>query len=246
MDAITALAASGMRSRMESLDIIANNLANAGAPGFKADREFHSLYLSEEASASARGSDPMVEPVTERHWTDFAQGSLSTTDNPLNVAIGGKGFFSVDSPSGILFTRDGSFRMSAQGVLQTQEAYPIRGKDGKPIQVDPGKTLEIAPDGSIRQDGLDVAQLDVVDFADVHALSKHGQNYFQLSSNDLKPIAASNAEILQGKLESANFQPAESAVRLITVMRQFESLQKAISLGMDMNRKTIEDVARVG
>ena len=246
MDPLTALAASGMRSRMESLDIIANNLANAGAPGFKADREFFGLYLSAEAGASAQGTDPASQPITERHWTDFSQGSFSTTDNPMNVAIAGKGFFAVESSAGTLFTRDGSFRMSPQGILETQEGYPIRGNDGKQIKVDPSKAIDIGTDGLIRQDGLDVARLEVVDFTDVHALGKHGQNYFQLSVSGTRPMTASDVEIMQGKLESANFQPAESAVRLITVMRQFESLQKAMTMGTDMNRKTLEDVARVG
>ena len=246
MDPLTALAASGMRSRMESLDIIANNLANAGSPGFKADREFLGLYLSAGANASSQGTDLASQPINERHWTDFSQGSLTSTENPMNVAIGGKGFFAVESPSGTLFTRDGSFRMSPQGVLQTQEGYAIRGSDGKHIEVDPSKAIEIGTEGQIRQDGRDVARLEVVDFADAHALGKQGQNYFQLSVSGTQPISASGAEIIQGKLESANVQPAESAVRLITVMRQFESLQKAMSLGMDMNRKTLEDVARVG
>ncbi len=237
-------AASGMRSRMESLDLLANNMANASAPGFKADREFYNLYVSADAE-SPSGSNLMTEPVMQKQWTDFSQGSLSTTDNPLDLAIGGKGFFAVNSPGGTLFTRDGGFKLSPEGNIQTSQGYALRGQDGKAIHVDPTKSIEIGSDGMVRQDGLDIAHIDLVDFTDVHALSKHGQNYFQLSATDIKPTAAAQAELQQGKLEAANYQPAESAVRLVTVLRQFEMLQKAMTVGSDMNKKVIEDVARV-
>ncbi len=237
-------AASGMRSRMESLDLLANNMANSSAPGFKADREFYNLYISADADAPA-GSNLMSEPVVQKHWTDFAQGALSTTDNPLDLAIAGKGFFAVNSPGGTLFTRDGSFKLSPDGNIQTSEGYALRGQDGKAIHVDTTKPIEIGSDGMVRQEGLDIAHVDLVDFPDVHALAKHGQNYFQLSVTDIKPTPAAQAELQQGKLEAANYQPAESAVRLVTVMRQFEILQRAMTVGSDMNKKAIEDVARV-
>src|ERR1044071_5938381 len=70
MDPLTSTAASGLRARMESLDMLANNLANAETGGYKIDREFYSLYSSPEAG----GNDPVTLPVIERHWTDFSQG----------------------------------------------------------------------------------------------------------------------------------------------------------------------------
>jgi flagellar basal-body rod protein FlgF len=245
MDPLIAVAASGMRSRMESLDILANNMANASSAGFKADREFYNLYLSAEAGSGPEGNDPATQPAIDKHWTDFTQGSLSATDSPLNVAIAGPGFFVAQSPAGNLYTRDGNFRLSAKGELSTQDGYPVLSDDGSPIVLNSAQPIEISKDGTVRQEGIDVAKIGLVDFADVHVLNKQGNNYFQLSVSDLKPIPASKAELEQGKLESANFQPAESAARLITVLRQFESLQKAMGVGMDMNKKSIEDVARV-
>ena len=245
MDPLTSTAASGMRSRMESLDLLANNMSNASAAGFKADREFYGLYLSAEASGQPSGSDQPTMPVIERHWTDFGQGSLTSTENPLDIAISGNGFFSVQSPAGTLFTRDGSFRISPQGDIETSNAYKLLDQDGKPIRIDSSKPVEITADGMVRQDGLDVARISVVTFPDVHSLAKHGQNYFQVSVDNVKPTPASQVEILQGKLENANFQPAESAVRLVTVLRQFENLQRALSVGTEMNKRAVEDVARV-
>jgi len=237
-------AASGMRSRIDSLDMLANNLANSSAPGFKADREFYNLYVSQDAADGNDGQSPVTAPVIEKQWTDFSQGTLTPTSNPLDLAITGAGFFAVTSPSGTLFTRDGSFRLSPQGELQTQEGYGVRDSNGNAIVLDPTKQTDIRADGTLRQDGVDVGQIEVVDFNNPQSLVKQGQNYF-FADNGNTPLPASQAEVQQGKLESANFQTAESAVRLITVMRQFEGLQKAMSIATDMNKKAVEEVARV-
>src|SRR5579871_5747798 len=111
MDILNATAASGMRARMESLDMLANNLANASAPGFKADREFYSTYVAAEAQTS--DSDAAIMPVIERQWTDYSQGAITPTGNPLDIAVQGKAFFVANSASGQVLTRDGSFRISS-------------------------------------------------------------------------------------------------------------------------------------
>jgi len=105
--------------------------------------------------------------------------------------------------------------------------------------------VEITTDGMVRQGGQDVSQLAVVDFADPAVLAKRGNNYFRLDVSTVQPTPAANTEIQQGKLESANAQPAESAVRLVNILRQFESLQKALAIGAEMNKRAVEEVARV-
>lgn len=226
---------------MESLDMLANNLANASAPGFKADREFYSTYIAAEAQESS-GAGALM-PVIERQWTDYSQGSITPTGNPLDLALEGKGFFVALSPGGPLLTRDGNLRLSSQGALETRDGYQVKGQDGKPVQLDPARPVEITPEGEVRQDGQTVAQIELVDAKDAASLSKHGMNYYEFS-----PAAVTRATGLRlqpGSLEAANFQPAESAVRLISVMRQFEMLQRAAAIGADMGRRTIEEVAKV-
>ena len=228
---------------MESLDLLANNLANAAAPGFKADREFYSTYLSAEACLSPGGDIGSLMPVVERQWTDFAQGDLTPTGNPLDVAIKGRGFFVALSNDGPLLTRDGALRLSTEGYLETRAGFRLRGNDGKPIQLDPSLDITFAPDGAVLQGGETVAQLDVADVKDLNTLVKHGMNYYDLPAPGT--VAATTAELRQSTIESANSQPAESAVRLVSVMRQFEMLQRAVSIGADMNRRLMEQVARV-
>lgn len=226
---------------METLDLLANNLANASAAGFKADREFYNTYVSAEAAAAADG-DGSLMPVVERQWTDFAQGAVVATGNPLDLAIQGRGFFVALSPGGPLLTRDGSFRLSLTGSLETRSGYPLRGQDGKPIELDPSQSIEFTPEGEVKQGGEAVARLDLVDVKDLAALSRHGMNYYDLPASGAVPAGA--AQLRQSSIEAANFQPAESAARLVSVMRQFEILQRAVSIGTDMNRRAVEQVAR--
>src|SRR5947199_6209968 len=98
MDPLTAVAASGLRARMESLELLANNVANASTGGYKADREFYGLYAAPEADDN--GS---TMPLIERPWTDLSQGPLQSTGNPLDLALTGRGFFAVDGPRGPLY-----------------------------------------------------------------------------------------------------------------------------------------------
>ena len=130
MDPIATTAASGMRARMESLDMLANNIANASTAGYKVDREFYSLY------SDAMADDNVLSPVIEKPWTDFSQGTLQVTGKPLDLALNGTGFFAVNSPSGTLYTRNGSFQTAPSGNVVTAEGYALRLTGGTPRSVD--------------------------------------------------------------------------------------------------------------
>jgi len=241
MDQLTVTAASGMRSRMEALDLLANNLANAGTTGYKADREFYGLYSSAEADTQT------TLPNVERNWTDFSQGIVKDTGNPLDVALSGRGFLAADSPSGPLYTRSGTLRLSATGVLQTAEGYALRANTPtQHIQAAVGGgAIQIQKDGSVIQDGQTLGILTLADWSRPEVLEKQGGSYFRLVDKNQGPSAPAGLEILQGKLEGSNSGPAEAAVQLVGVLRQFEMLQKAVSIGAEMNKKAVEDVARV-
>src|SRR5580704_6542632 len=119
MDQLTTTAASGMRSRTEALDLLANNISNSGTAGYKSDREFYNLYVSTDADSQT------TMPDIERNWIDYSQGTVKETGNPLDVALSGTGFLTADSPSGPLYTRNGSLKLSATGVLETSDGYPV-------------------------------------------------------------------------------------------------------------------------
>ncbi len=220
---------------MESLDMLANNIANSGTVGFKSDKEFYSLYEQEL-------------PVIQQQWTDFSQGMLTPTGNSLDLALSGGGFFALNSPRGTIFTRGGQFQVSKSNQLQTADGYTLRDtqNNGQPITVDPTQPVEIAKDGTVEQNGQTVGQIEIVGVDDpARALAKLGGNYFISSPQGAKPAADTTTEVHQGRLEQSNVPVADAAVRLVSIMRQFEMLQKAMTVGADMNKQAVEEVAKV-
>jgi flagellar basal body rod protein FlgG len=245
MDPLTAAAANGLQASMDSFDMLANNLANSSTAGFKADREFYSTYLAPEAN-DAFNASVGVSPLVQKQWTDFSQGTLVNTGNPTDLALSGTGFFAVNGPSGILYTRGGNFHVSAQGQLVTPEGYPVRLTGNQILQMQPGSPLQVGTDGQIVQDGNPLGQLELVSFKDSSQLGRSAGVYFQNADAVTNPATPSTAQVLQGKTESANATPAESAARMISLMRHFDMLQHAIKVGTEMNRQAIEEVAKVG
>ena len=237
-------AAGGLQARMESLDMLANNLANSETSGYKTDREFYNLYLSSEQE-SADAGDPTTMPVIEKNYTDYSQGVLRQTANPLDLALDGEGFFALNANGGMAYTRDGAFRLSPAGNLVTANGFALCSTTagGVPVRVDPSVPFTVTADGTVHQSGNVVAKIAVVKFTDPAGLAKQGNTMFSADRSAQPQPAA--AEVQQGKLENSNVGTAESAVRLVNVMRQFENLQKAIHIGDEMNRKAVEEVARV-
>src|ERR1700683_2405806 len=198
MDPMTIAAASGLRSRMESLDLLANNIANAETGGYKNDREFYSIYTSAEASG-ADSFDPSQLPVIERNYTDFSQGNLNATSNPLDFAIQGNGFFAVDAPGGTSYTRNGVFRLSTAGTIVNADGYSVEDAMGQPIAVNPSLPITVTQDGNVLQSGQTLGKMALVDFAPGDLIKK-GRTMFRPANPDVKPIPGS-AQILQGKTE---------------------------------------------
>ncbi len=244
MDALTTSAAGGIQSRMEALDMLANNLANSSSSGFKADREFYTTYMAPGLESE---SNPIVgeTPVLQQHWTDFSQGNLVRSGNETDLALSGTGFFAVNGPNGTLYTRNGNFQLSSQGVLTTTEGYPLRLSTGGVVQTQPGLPIVVGRDGEVSQGGNPIGQLAVVAFKDPHQLVKAGSTYFSTSDPKTVPDGTPTAEVYQGSSETSNAAPAESAARMVTLLRSFEMLQHAIKIGTEMNRHAVEEVARV-
>jgi flagellar basal body rod protein FlgG len=242
MDQISVLAAAGMQARMQSLDLVANNLANSSTSGYKTDGEFFTLFASEAAGEDDSGSSAV--PMIQRQWTDFAQGLLEPTNSPLDFGLSGKGFFAVQGPTGPLYTRNGNFRFSSGGALVTSEGYPLLQQNGQPFRANTALPLEVSREGDITQNGRSIGRISVLEFQNPGALTKFGGNYFSNVSGQ-EPFDATAAQIYQGKIEASNVSASHGAVRIVGLSRQFEMMQKAISLSNDMGKKAIEEVAKV-
>jgi flagellar basal body rod protein FlgG len=244
MDPTLMIAAAGMRSRLETLEVVANNIANLNTAGFKADREFYNLFLGLESEPTAQGESAWM-PVLEGSKIDMRQGVLAATGAPLDVGLSGPGFLVVDGPQGLLYTRSGNFHRSPTGRLETTDGFAVRGVRG-PIMLPMNEEVRISEDGWVGTTSGPIDRLQVVEFAAGAPLTKVAHAFFRPGdSGSVRP--ATRTGVRQGYLEAANVNPAEAAVRLIEVHRQFETLARAVTLvSQDMNRRAIDEIPRAG
>lgn len=206
----------GMRQQEKNLAVIANNLANVGTAGYKKENAHFSDYIYQTT------------------YTSMEQGRLKTTQQPLDVALMGDGFFKIQTEEGILYTRGGNFTLNEENVLVTQEGWPVLGQGG-PIEVMTSQ-VRIEPGGQVfdKQDGGDeyelVDVLDVVEFPDGVLLEKARNGYFKPKDENFEPMPAEAASVQQGALEDPNFSAVEEMARLIDSQRIFEAYTKILQL----------------
>lgn len=216
-------------------DVVANNLANVSTKGYKEDVIFCELLnqKGEQLSKIHKGFN-------------FSQGSIEQTDNPLDLAISGRGFFVVENDGGEAYTRNGHFSVDKDGFLRTSNGNPILGQGGWiNISRDGEKVGEfvVTSDGDIYVDGEFIDTLRVVDFDSYEGLGKIGSGLF-VSNDDMiaRDLDESSVLIMQGKLEESNVNPVSEMIELINIQRKFESGQKAISSIDEALRKTVNNV----
>ena len=226
-------ATAGALIQQYRLDILSNNLANVNTVGFKEDRAYFQL-LEAEALDSPEGEPDAalpIEPVLSgdpslEYYVNFSQGPLRHTGNPLDLAIEGDGFFSIQTPDGIQYTRKGNFVLGENGLLMTPEGYPVLGQNGD-IQLEDG-FLTIDKDGSVQVDGNTVDAISVTSFPDAQELRKVGESLFAAVNGDASGTPSDQFEMMQGYVELANVDPVRGMVEMIEALRVFEAYQKML------------------
>jgi flagellar basal-body rod protein FlgF len=233
-------AVSGSVAALTRLDAITNNLANASTPGFKAERLVQRAATVGTVPSATAVPTPIARGVLE---TDFSQGPIEPTDNPLDVALAGKGFLVVDGPRGERLTRRGSLALDAEGFLATKDGWRVQGENGD-LRIGDGKLL-ISPDGSIRAGDLNVGKLRVVTVADPSRLVREGGTTFAAGSLPLVAAPPGEVEVRQGALEGANASPIENLVALIETMRGYEAYMRAAERLDQASGRAVSDVGKV-
>jgi flagellar basal-body rod protein FlgF/flagellar basal-body rod protein FlgG len=244
MDSGFYAACTALMSKTQALDSVANNLANVNTSGFRSERNQFSSVL---ANASVSGSSPLNLAVNNYGVLggtrlDLSEGSLEKTGNDLDFAIDGPGFFVVQTSAGRMYRRSGDFKVAANGQLVTPDGDPVLGEKG-PINVSGGK-VQAGPDGTISVNGAVVGRLQLVDFPSTTQVAALGKTYY--SAPQGSEIAAKQASIQQGVIESSNVNPVSSAVDLINIQRQAEMMERALSsFNNDLDKTATEDLPRV-
>ena len=234
--AVTDIAAAAS-IKIDQLDIISNNIANAMTPGYKTEHI--------RASVGDNLPDPTVAQIpriTSSAYIDFTQGILQRTGDPFDVSIQGEGFFEIETASGPAYTRAGNFTITQDGMLVTKSGQPVMGLAG-PVIID-GNNVQFTRDGGIQVDGVIVDTLRIVVFEDKSAL-KRGADGFFFDSGQAGPGEAETINIQSGFLELANTSAAKEMIHMINVQRSFELYQKAIWTVSDQDKLSVSRVGRL-
>jgi flagellar basal-body rod protein FlgG len=236
------ISASGCISMVNALNMIANNIANADTSGFKRDiPSFSSQLESSWRSSYSMKQLPMSK--FEGGNIDFTEGPIRITGNHLDFALQGKGFFVIKTPQGILYTRNGSFKLNSRRELVTSDGFNVMGQKG-PIKV-PAKGIECDLNGVLRSEGKEIERFQIVEFSAFSSLEKVGNSLFRskgepkLSSNPIRTT------VHQGKLEQSNVNIVKEITGIIETLRAFESHQKAILALDEVSQKTVNEVGRL-
>jgi flagellar basal-body rod protein FlgG len=243
----------GMEAQQLQLDNISNNLANVATNGYKKSHaQFEDLIYQNLRQSGAASSDQTqlptglqvglgVTPVSTAR--DFSQGSLQQTGNNFDVAISGNGFFQVTMPDGTTaYTRDGSFKVDANGQLVTSNGYAIQPGITIPAQA---QSVSIAADGTVtatlpgQATPATLGQVQLAGFTNPAGLDPKGENLYAETASSGTPTAGapgSNGlgKLQQGFVETSNVNVVEELVSMITTQRAYELNSKAIQTSDQM------------
>jgi len=250
MDSGYYAAFAGLVARTQALDTAASNLANTQTAGYRAEREYFRSVLLDPLGTDARtGGSQLGSTVNDfgvlgGDHLDQAQGTLTPTGNPLDLAIEGQGFFAIQTPNGVRYTRDGSFHRTRDGQLVAASGEPVLSSRGQPIPVPPG-AIAIGADGALSVDGGTVATVGVFAFPAGTQLTPEGKNRLVAPPKAVAALAT-GAIVHQGALESANEDVIQGSLDLILMQRQAETMQRALTIfHTEFNKTAAEDLPRV-
>jgi len=256
MDAIYSLM-SGLKAQQRQMDAVSNNLANVGTPGYKKDtvlfKEVFSEYSQQDLESAdesfaheqfisplGRGNVSFVAPdhVAPR----MAQGKMTPTNSPFDVALQSDGFFVVQTDRGEVYSRNGRWMQDNTGYLITSNGDRVLGENG-PIKVE-GEQFAVGRDGTVMVDNQKVDKLQVVKFEQQDRMTKLGNSYWVPGSDAQVPIPANDAVIQQGVYEGSNVETVQEMVEMITLNRSYEAAQKALKSHDELSGQVI-NIARV-
>jgi flagellar basal-body rod protein FlgF len=235
------------------LDVVANNIANLNTTGYKADGDLFEEYMSPVArSEQFQRPDRRMSFVLDRAtWHDFSQGAVQQTGNPLDVAIDGNGFLTVQTPRGERYTRNGAFQINAAGELVTSEGYTVVGDNG-PIVFQPGDhDIVINREGTITvRERANITEsqrgrLRVVSFTQPGGLTKDGTTLFAAPAGMAAQAAPSSVGVIQGSVEKSNVRGIIEMTHMIDVTRAYTAVSGLLQSQSDLRRTAIQQLADV-
>ena len=220
------------------MDVVANNMANINTTGFKSENMLFEDYLMPKAK-----DNEFTGPDRNLHYTedwstthDMSTGSIEQTGNPLDVALSGNGFLSIQTPGGTRYSRNGSLQIDSSGKLVDLAGNPVLGESG-PITFDSADTdITISDNGAINTSQGSKGKLAVVEFVDPQSLAREGNNYYSGPAGQ----PATQTKIVQGSIERSNVSGVSAMADMIRVERAYQNLANIMQSQSDLRNTAIQ------
>jgi len=226
MENTSYIALSRQSALWREMEVVANNMANANTPSYKAEQMmFRDFVVKTKTDTSPFGRKvDFVQDVGVLR--DTREGPMAQTQAPLDLAIHNEGYFVVDTPSGPRYTREGHFRLDETGMMVNSAGYPVMQTTGQPIVFAPNETqITVTGDGTVSTENGVIGKVRVVGFNNDQNLQNAGNG--MLMTND-QPTPIDRPSLVQGMLEQSNVQPVIETTKMMEILRNYEGIQKLI------------------
>jgi flagellar basal-body rod protein FlgF len=242
--AYTAL--SGLRARIEQLDRIAADIANVGTAGYKSER---TTTVAAHRQDFGRALETAIDVAAGPGRVDFRSGLLTPTGRDLDFAIEGNGFFEVQTPAGVRYTRNGQFELKSDGTLVTRDGMPVlgverQGRTDRTLRAPAGGPVAVDAQGNVQADGVTIGRLSLVEFADPTRLVREDAGRFRASAG-ASPRPADESSVRGGAIEQSNVSLVERIAHMTEVSRSFQALQRGLSVMLnDIEGRAINEFGK--
>ena len=251
MTQVLPISLQALQNDTSAMERIGANLANSSTPAYRREISLQQALLPAsplpfsavvDANAGRLAAAADAPPPSGGIRFDTRHGTVKGTDQPLDVALLGAGFFEVQTDAGPAYTRNGQFRLDARGRLVTGQGHPVMGRGGE-IMLSPGPAT-ISATGEVSQGGRQVAQIKVVDFDTRGAVEHPEGGLYATPGAAARPLADADVRMRQGALENSNVDPMTEMVDMVQVMRHFESMARVVQNYDDMMGTAIRQLGQ--
>ncbi len=243
MDSTLLIALSHQIAAYRSMDVIANNIANASTPAYKRESMKFEEYV--ESSPPAEGEDAQTSLSFVQDtgtMRDLREGPIEKTNAQFDVAINGSGYFTVKTANGDRYTRNGHFTLDSEGRIATQNGDLLQGDGGEITVTSDDGDIHIAEDGTVTGAKGQLGKVKLAQFDDERALQKQGASLY---ATDQQPKAVEKPNIKQGALESSNVEPVVEISHMLEVTRAYEMTANLTQSQQDLMRQAIDKLGQV-
>lgn len=239
MDNPTYITLSRLVAQQRSIDVTANNIANANTAGFKSERMLFSDWISRQD----HGAAPIQFVQDRATYRQQQEGALTQTGNPLDFAVQGSGYFTVQTDAGLRLTRAGQFTLRSDGTITDATGNALLDDARRPISIAAGDTrLSMSADGVLSSENGRIARIGIVSVADPAQIKGEGGGLLNPGNATLDTIAA--PKVVQGAIESSNVQPVLEMTRMMREQREFEFTTQFVQSEATREQSAIDALTR--